>query len=666
MAQANSSGQAPSENGTSRDSDYQKLTDQAPTQSSPLCRTCLIGCILLGLVVAFFLAPAPVCWWLLLGYAVAGVFILVLVLRRLRGQVPSFWSPSELKALDLDSETLVKNGFSKAKVDKLGSIDTIVVGSGLSGLTVAAMLARHGEKVLVLEQHDQAGGNCHTFEKKLTHDGKAVELEFDTGVHYLGGQLGTPTSMLRKMYDFVTGGAVEFCQLDDVYDAAVCTGEGNKDPRETFDFSSDFKVTEERLKARFSAAEHGGIREFFAEVSKTTGLPVIGWFLWKLGGPKIFANAFLKRAGRTTRDFMDSMKGMTPKLMGVLTYCFGDHGLEPGRSSWVAQALISQHYEGGAFFPIGGPSRIARAAVAVINKCGGAVMVRAPVSQILVGADGAYGVKMDRGGLEILAKRVISSTGARTTFTKLLSRESQEKVGPVVEALKMHDDVVAQAAKRSSGLEPSVCMVCLFVGLDQDDKALALPATNYWRFPSWDHDANMAAFMADPSLPLPGVFVSTSSSKDSDWKRRHPGVSTVQVLAPVNYDWFVQYEVSKLQNRGSEYNKGKENWTERLLKHLYDQFPQLEGHVIFTELATPLTNNHFMAAHEGEVYGAAHTPQRYTIWQDVLKPSTSIPGLFLTGQDIFCDGVGAALVSGALTAFRVRPSFAFQNIGLLL
>lgn len=292
------------------------------------------------------------------------------------------------------------------------------------------------------------------------------------------------------------------------------------------------------------------------------------------------------------------------------------------------------------------------------------MLVRAPVKKILVAPEGAYGVQI--GESEICAKRVVSSCGARNTFLKLLARPDQERVGPIIEALNTHEDVVAQAAGRSSGLEPSICMVCLFVGLDQDDASLNLPRTNFWRFPSWDHDANIESYMANSALPLPGVFVSTSSSKDCGWKSRHPGVSTVQVLAPVNYDWFIQYESSSLQNRGQEYNKVKEQWTERLLQHLYDQFPQVKGHVMFTELSTPITNNHFMASTEGEVYGVAHTVQRYTTWQDGLMPSTPIPGLFLTGQDIFCDGVGAALISGAITAFRSSPGCALRNFGLFL
>jgi phytoene dehydrogenase-like protein len=56
--------------------------------------------------------------------------------------------------------------------------DTIIIGSGLSGLTTAAILARKGKKVLVLEAHDRPGGCLHTFSKHKVH--------FSTGNHYVG------------------------------------------------------------------------------------------------------------------------------------------------------------------------------------------------------------------------------------------------------------------------------------------------------------------------------------------------------------------------------------------------------------------------------------------------------------------------------------------------
>jgi all-trans-retinol 13,14-reductase len=56
-------------------------------------------------------------------------------------------------------------------------LDAIVIGSGIGGLSAAAILAKAGKKVLVLEQHDQAGGCCHTFIDK--------GFEYDVGMFLL-------------------------------------------------------------------------------------------------------------------------------------------------------------------------------------------------------------------------------------------------------------------------------------------------------------------------------------------------------------------------------------------------------------------------------------------------------------------------------------------------
>ena len=62
--------------------------------------------------------------------------------------------------------------------------DTIVIGSGIGGLTAACALARRGQRVLVLEQHAVAGGMTQTFGRQ--------GWTFATGVHYIGGVGGQP------------------------------------------------------------------------------------------------------------------------------------------------------------------------------------------------------------------------------------------------------------------------------------------------------------------------------------------------------------------------------------------------------------------------------------------------------------------------------------------
>ena len=45
----------------------------------------------------------------------------------------------------------------------LSRADVLVIGAGIAGLTAAALLARHGKKVCLLEAHQQSGGCAGTF-----------------------------------------------------------------------------------------------------------------------------------------------------------------------------------------------------------------------------------------------------------------------------------------------------------------------------------------------------------------------------------------------------------------------------------------------------------------------------------------------------------------------
>ena len=86
--------------------------------------------------------------------------------------------------------------------------DAIVIGSGMGGLTTAALLSELGKTVCVLEQHYTAGGYTHSYERN--------GYEWDVGVHYIG-DVGAPTRT-RKLFDFLSGGKLKWAPMDDEYD----------------------------------------------------------------------------------------------------------------------------------------------------------------------------------------------------------------------------------------------------------------------------------------------------------------------------------------------------------------------------------------------------------------------------------------------------------------
>ena len=96
-------------------------------------------------------------------------------------------------------------------------VDVIIIGGGVGGLVTGSILARAGKKVLILEQHDQAGGGTHSFVER--------GYEFDPGVHYVG-ELEEGT-FFRNMFDQVTEGQLEWNMLDTDYDR-VSIGVGDE------------------------------------------------------------------------------------------------------------------------------------------------------------------------------------------------------------------------------------------------------------------------------------------------------------------------------------------------------------------------------------------------------------------------------------------------------
>merc|ERR1719201_573098 len=80
-----------------------------------------------------------------------------------------------------------------------GTSDAVVIGSGLGGLSAAALLAQYGYSVTVCESHDRIGGCAHGFERRTA----AGTFHFDSGPSLFSGCSAPSSNPLRQVLDAV-------------------------------------------------------------------------------------------------------------------------------------------------------------------------------------------------------------------------------------------------------------------------------------------------------------------------------------------------------------------------------------------------------------------------------------------------------------------------------
>lgn len=502
-----------------------------------------------------------------------------------------------------------------------GPWDAIVIGSGMGGLTAAALLSLHGHKrVLVLERHYVAGGYTHTFSRP--------GFSWDVGVHYIG-QVGNPTDHVRRAYDHLTAGQLQWAPMPEVYDRTVIGGQ-------SFDFVRGRERLRAALKARFPQ-EARVINRYFKAIRSANRSSTLYHAEKAIPAPVariiggLLRTPFLRWARQTTAQVLHKL-GASPELAGLLCAQWGDYGLTPAESSFAIHATIVEHYLEGAGYPVGGAERIAATIIPQIERAGGMVVTSAEVTRILVQSGKVSGVELAN-GQQILAPLVISDAGATNTFFRLLPEELPELAG---------------LRAKLRGFAPSMAHLNLFVGLNGSSAELGLSGTQLWVYPSADHDAEKRRFLADSSSPLPSIFISFPSAKDPEFEQKHPGRATAEVVAAIPYSLFEHWAGTRWMKRGADYEAAKQQWTARLTAELLHHFPQLEGRIAHAELSTPLSTQHFMNFPHGEIYGIPATPERYQLRE--LGARTPIPGLLLTGADVAGAGVTGALYGGAIAA----------------
>jgi phytoene dehydrogenase-like protein len=441
-------------------------------------------------------------------------------------------------------------------------------------------------------------------------------------------------SRARMLFDFVAGD-IQWHPMPDVYDRFVYPGL-------TFDVPKGAATHQQALMDKFPD-EIGAISQYFRDIRKAVGFATRNMISGSLP-PTIAAlirignRATSRLALMTTREYLDD-HFEDPLLKALLASQWMDYGLPPSNSAFAIHALIVSHYLGGAWYPEGGSGVIAEGAQRIIESAGGKVLINHEVERVIVEGGRAVGVdvrlkgRMTESPVRFNAPVVVSDAGAWNTFTKLLP--------PSVNV-----PFLTELNELTSARHPGCAVVTLYLGLDRHPGCMGFRGENYWIFEGLDHDAMLSKQDELLDGVLRGCYLSFPSLKESGAKHH-----TAEIIAPLSYASLEKFRDEPWRRRSEPYRQMKDNMSRAMLNAVDRHYPDFSKMVVFSELSTPLTTEHFTAHPRGSIYGVPATPERYR--KSWLKPDTPLKNLYLTGADAGCLGIMGALMGGVSAAARI-------------
>jgi phytoene dehydrogenase-like protein len=480
--------------------------------------------------------------------------------------------------------------------------DVIFVGSGINSLVGAALLARAGRRVCVLERNDWIGGAIRTAE--VTEPGFRHEVFSSWHPLFVG------SAAYAELKDELDARGVEYLNTD------LPTGTLFPDGSSTF-------LTRSLDE---NAAAHGEAwrrmhDEFMARADLSFGL--LSTELWSPAGAALAVRALrqLGRAGvveftgealATSRDWLvDTFE--SEAVHGLLAPWVLHTGLGPddAASGFMNRVIAVALQLGGMPVPRGGGVRLVEGLVSLIRDNGGDVYAERDVERVLVGPDGARGVRT-ADGEEIAASRAVVCS---VTPTQLYGRLLEESAVPAP---------VAEAARRFR------------YGRGEMQIHYALRER-----PRWEGDERLAQTAIVHLTPgLDGVSRAVNEAN----RGLIPAEATIVCGQPMTMDgtrapegsWILWIQLQELPSRpkgdaAGEIDVGDGTWTEELRERYADRIqarlarhvPNLEDSIAGRNVMSPAdmeaANINFVG---GDIYAGALSLDQNLLW----RPRPRLPG----------------------------------------
>lgn len=467
--------------------------------------------------------------------------------------------------------------------------DVVVVGAGLGGLTAAAMLARRGLRVTLLERHNVPGGYATSFVRN--------RFEFEVALHELSG-IGPPGNrgLLYESLDALgVAEKVEFLQVPDLYRSVF--------PGLDITLPPGREAYVATLCDRFPG-ESDGIRRFMQRAFDLHG-ELTAYQRNKGPGNPLTAPARMKNTVRylpvtwgqvLDRDVKD------PSARAVLSQYWGYFGLPPSQVSYLyfANALAGYILQGASFVK-GRSQTLSAAFLSVLEEAGGEHRMGCGVRRIRVAGGRVTGVETDDGE-EIPARFVVSNADPVTTCRDLVGTD---RIPPRF-----------FRALRSRTLAMST--VNVYLGVARSMEELGIRDHEVFVNSTFDHERQ---FRGALGLGSPEGMALTCYN--AVWPEiSPPGTSMLVLTAPMMGEPWTGVPPDAYVDTKNRIADGMLTLAEQVV-------PDLRAWVEEVEVSTPLTNMRYAGTLGGSIYGFAQPAHDHTVLR--IRHRGPLEGLYFVG-----------------------------------
>jgi len=291
----------------------------------------------------------------------------------------------------------------------------IIIGGGIGGLASAALLAREGHDVVLLERNAQFGGRAGSWE----HDG----FRFDTGPSwYLMPEV---FDHFYKLMGTTAEAQLDLVQLDPGYRVYA---EGKTEPLDVAADVTETLETFERIE-KGSALRVANYLDRAKEIYDLAKERFLYSTFAKLG--PVFTGEVAKSGARLGRLLLEPLEKLVNRtvrdirLRQVLGYPAVFLGSAPALAPSMYSLMSHLDLVDGVFYPIGGFVRVIDSVTGLAQRAGADLRAGVTVRRIIVEGGVATGVEVvdADGHLDILdADIVVSAADLHHTETQLLER----------------------------------------------------------------------------------------------------------------------------------------------------------------------------------------------------------------------------------------------------